>query len=65
MSFTPSPRKNRVWERHPPSQEEALKHLRLLQAALDVCGSAVMVVDPQGKVVAANSVAASLCGIES
>ncbi|MGE5567747.1 MAG: PAS domain S-box protein [Rhodospirillales bacterium] len=36
----------------------------MLHAALDVCGSALMVVDPQGKVVAANSIAASLCGIE-
>ncbi len=63
MSFSSSPRRGSSDKRLPASQEQALERIRVLQAALDVCGSAVMVVDAQGKVLAANSTAERLHGI--
>ncbi len=63
MSFSSSPRRDLSDKRLPASQEQALERIQILQAALDVCGSAVMVVDAQGKVLAANSIAERLHGI--
>jgi two-component system cell cycle sensor histidine kinase/response regulator CckA len=63
MSFSSCTRRDPSNIRLPASHEQALERIRILQAALDVCGSAVMVVDTQGKVLAANSTAEHLHGI--